>query len=132
MVDFGDRLEDWTAWRATMTAEHQVLKEGVANFRAFQARGATFFDRAEAVWAADKSRRARNLVIVGIIAAMLTPGIWAATDWISGIVNKLNNVLQIEEEWKQAHSSEFVKPQPMETQPDPPQNAKDEQYKLAY
>lgn len=89
------------------------VQEGVANFRSFQTRGNAFFTAAEAVWKADGKRRTRNLVIAGIIAAAVTPGIWMGISWISGIVDTLRDVQHIEEQWKQAHPSEFVAPQQM-------------------
>jgi len=99
-----------------MTAEHQMLMEGVSNFREFQRRGSRFFDQAEAVWKADKSRRARNLAIAAILAVPLT----GLMGWLSiQIVDNVQNILRIEEQWKQAHPSEFVKPQSLFHAPDP-------------
>jgi len=102
--------DDWVKWRATMTAEHQLLKDGVSNFRAFQARGTKYFDRAEGVWEADTRRRKRNLAI----SLVVIPCLLAALGW--GIVqggNLVIRILQIEQQWQQAHPSEFVKPQQM-------------------
>ena len=108
-----------------MTAEHAVLKEGVANFRKFQERGGTFFDKAEAVWASDVRRRKRNLAVILVVI----PCLLAALGW--GLVeggSLVIRILQIEQQWQQAHPSEFVKPQSMQPKPDP-QDAKKE---LAY
>ena len=84
-----------------MTAEHQSLMQGMSNFRAFQLGAQEFFTSAKAVWQADQRRRTRNLIVVGIVAALLTPGIWMAVDWAGEVVREV----------EQAHSDY----RPMET-----------------
>ena len=108
-----------------MTAEHQSLMQGMSNFRAFQLGAQEFFTSAKAVWQADQRRRTRNLIVVGIVAALLTPGIWMAVDWAGEVVREVEQGIQIIDQWKQAHPSEFVKPQSMQQAPDP-QDAKTE------
>lgn len=121
--------EDWVKWRAALTVEHEVLKEGVANFRSFQARGNSFFDSAEAVWRSDKERRKRNLAILAILAIPLT----AAGCWVTGrIVHAVETIMHIEQEWQQAHPSEFVKPQSFFIAPDDPAYAETDTNELAY
>lgn len=115
----------FTSRLAELETDMIDVKKGVSNFRKFQARGSTFFDKAEAIWVADKARRARNLAIAGILAIPLT----AAAGYIGArVVGTIETIMSIEQEWKQAHPSEFVKPQSMQKIPDP-QDAKKE---LAY
>lgn len=86
----------------------------VSNFRQFQARGNRFFDSAEAVWKQDRRRRSRNLIVLGIIAAVLTPGIWRGVHWT---VQTVDLILEIEQEWKSAHPAEFKQPETGTTNP---------------
>jgi hypothetical protein len=111
-----DLPDDWVAWRATMTTEHETLKQGVSNFRQHAARANSYFDRSEAVWEADKTRRARNWKVAMFVAIFAVP----AVTWAGGkLVTALYQILQIEEQWQQAHPSEFVKPHASYLQPNP-------------
>jgi len=98
---------------SSLEGKMTAVQEGVSNFRSFQMRGNAFFTAAEAVWKADGKRRMRNLVIWLAILGAATPGIWMGVSWLSGIVDTLREVQKIEEQWKQAHPSEFIKPQQM-------------------
>ena len=95
---------DFREWRSAIMVEHQMLKDGVANFRSFQARGTRFFDRFEAIADSDAKRRKRNWTI----AVVIGPFILAAAGWgCNKIVQAGITVYQIEEQWKEAHPSEF-------------------------
>lgn len=84
--------------------EHETLKQGVANFRSFQTRGNKFFDRFEAIADNDDKRRTRNLTIAGIFALLIVPLlVWAG----SVILHTGMDIYRIEQQWKEAHPSEF-------------------------
>lgn len=95
-----------------------TVEEGVSNFRAHSKRATTFFDAAEAVWAADARRRKRNLAV----ALVVIPCLLGAMGW--GLVeggSLVVRILEIEQQWQQAHPSEFVKPQQMFNDHEPEQ-----------
>src|SRR6185503_11930118 len=82
-----------------------TVEAGVANFRSFQTRAHTYFDRAEAVLEADENRRKRRWRVIAVAALFLVPPTcWGA----SKLWNIAANIYQIEEQWKLAHPSEFV------------------------
>ena len=103
-------IQTFNVWRAALVIEHETLKAGVSNFRNFQARGNSFFDKFEAVMEADQARKKRNFAIVGILALFLVPfSAWGCTKIVDAVVN----IYQIEEQWKLAHPSEFKQKQSM-------------------
>ena len=107
--------EDWERV-AVLETKMTVVEEGVANFREHSKRATKFFDSAEAVWEADKVRRARNWKVAMLVAIFAVP----AVTWAGGkLVTALYQILQIEEQWQQAHPSEFVKPHASYLQPNP-------------
>lgn len=107
-MDLGERV-------TRLETQMVEVQEGVSNFRDFQKRGNTFFDRAEAVWEADDKRRKRNFAV----ALTLIPILAAVLGWITVKgTNVILEILQIERDWKTAHPSEFVKPQSLFNPPD--------------
>lgn len=110
--------EDWERV-AVLETKMTAVEEGVANFRKHSARANTYFDKAEGVWEADKTRRARNWKVAMFVAIFAVP----VVTWAGGkLVTALYEVLQIEQQWQQAHPSEFIKPQSLFDQR-PQQNA---------
>ena len=93
-----------------------TVEEGVSNFRAHTERANRFFDRQEAATETIEKRRKRNLSI----ALVLIPILASALGW--GIFNgarMIIEILRIEQNWKQTHPSEFVRPETMFSSPDP-------------
>ena len=120
-----ERLEgvasDFREWRSGIMVEHSMLKDGVANFKEFKARGNTFFDRAEARWEADEKRRKNWLAFWGILAIFLVP----LTTWGGAqIIRAGITIYQIEQDWQRAHPSEF-KQNPSLYKPSEPIYARD-------
>ena len=84
--------------------EHAMLKEGVANFKVFKERGTKFFDRAEILLEESEKRRKRNATLAIIIA----PFILGISSWgCAKFVHVAVDIYQIEQQWKDAHPSEF-------------------------
>ena len=95
---------DFREWRSGIMVEHGMLKDGVANFRTFQTRGTKFFDRFEAIADSDERRKKRNATI----AIVIGPFILAVAGWgCAKVVQAGITIYQIEEQWKEAHPSEF-------------------------
>src|SRR5208283_4626908 len=111
MATVAERIEalervasDFREWRSGFMVDHEMLKDGVANFKLFKERGNKFFDSAEAVWEADEKRRTRHLTIAGIAALFVVPlAIWGGAKIVKAGVT----IYKIEEQWQLAHPSEF-------------------------
>ena len=81
-----------------------IVEAGVSNFRAHSTRANTFFDKAEERWTDDERRRKRNIAAVSVLAVIITPFLFAVA---SKTYSLIIEILQIEQEWRQAHPSEF-------------------------
>jgi hypothetical protein len=78
--------------------------EGVGNFRKHSERATKFFDRAEAMWEDDQRRRKRNLAVAIAAFTVLAPFLLIGC---ARAVSLGVEILQIEQQWKAVHPSEF-------------------------
>lgn len=114
-VYFGDGKENLsvTTRLALMERDMLTVKEGVSNFRKFQERGTRYFDRAEGAMDLSEKNKSRNWKLLGFAAPFILAAVIWVGNWGVTVIKNLDIVLQIEQEWKQAHPSEFVAPQQM-------------------
>ena len=96
-----------------------TLKQTMEKVELHMIRANTYFDRAEGAMDSQDEAKKRNWKIAAIAAPFLLGLLAWGGSWLSSEFNVLKNVQQIEQEWKQAHPSEFVKPQSMQQAPDP-------------
>jgi len=83
------------------------VQKGVSNFHDFQKDGRAFFTEARTLWNEQKRRGKRNLIISLALAPILAGALGFGIVKGSQMVLE---ILKIEQQWKEAHPSEFEKP----------------------
>ena len=96
--------KDFEVWRASIMVEHETLKAGVSNFRAFQTRGNQFFDRFEAIAEDSEKRRKRNWTVAVVVAPFILAALSYGCD---RAIHVGLDFWEFTQEFKQAHPSEF-------------------------
>ena len=102
--NLGRDISELASKVSRMEAELVPLKEGVSNFRLFQARGSRYFDRAEgALDATDRRRKS-----LGFWLKIVAPLIISAMGFVSYQVwNFTGDLVKIVHEYHESHKSEF-------------------------
>jgi hypothetical protein len=95
---------------AGLESDVRTLKATMTKVETHMVRANTYFDRAEGVLDADAERRKKNWKLIILVAPLVITAIIWLSSWTAGTVEK---ILKIEQNWQQAHPSEFVKPQQM-------------------
>ena len=127
-----ERLEgvasDFREWRSGVMVEHNMLKDGVANFKAFKERGTQAFDRADFFFdrfepflidqeaqAKKQWKRSDKLAAMAILAVLILP----PAGWVANrTVIFFSDLYQITQEWHTIHHSE-IQEKKSDVLPDP-------------